>query len=111
MSALFQRVHVPGENPMNIDTLRETCKGVVAVPGDAGFSELLHGNLWNRLIPDRTPQVLVRVNDEQDVIGRCTGAAGIILSRMPPPWRRGLRKSPDGVFFWYFDGLADARTV
>jgi FAD/FMN-containing dehydrogenase len=68
MSALFQRVHVPRENPMHIDTLRETCKGVVAVPGDAGFSELLHGNLWNRLIPDRTPQVLVRVNDEQDVI-------------------------------------------
>lgn len=32
------------------------------------FTELLHGNLWNRLIPDRAPQVLVRVNDEQDVI-------------------------------------------
>jgi len=53
---------------MNINTLRKTCTGLVAVRGDPGFGELLHANLWNRLIPDRTPQVLVRVNDEQDVI-------------------------------------------
>jgi hypothetical protein len=37
-------------------------------PGDANFTDLLHGNLWNRLIPDRAPQVLVRINDEQDVV-------------------------------------------
>jgi hypothetical protein len=54
--------------PMNFDDLKEACKGVVATAGDANFTELLHGNLWNRLIPDRAPQVLVRVNDEQDVV-------------------------------------------
>jgi hypothetical protein len=52
---------------MNIDTLKESCKGIVATEGDVNFSELIHGNLWNRLIPDRTPQIVVRVNDEQDV--------------------------------------------
>jgi len=41
---------------MNIDTLRKTCKGAVVVPGDAGFSELLHGDLWNRLIPEHQSQ-------------------------------------------------------
>src|SRR6201984_3054769 len=56
------------KTPMNFDDLKEACKGVVATAGDANFGELLHGNLWNRLIPDRAPQVLVRVNDEADVI-------------------------------------------
>jgi FAD/FMN-containing dehydrogenase len=53
---------------MNFDDLKQACKGVVATAGEANFTELLHGNLWNRLIPDRAPQVLVRVNDEQDVV-------------------------------------------
>src|SRR6476619_7704373 len=54
--------------PMNFDDLKQRCKGVVATAGNGNFTELLHGNLWNRLIPDRAPQVLVRVNDEQDVV-------------------------------------------
>ena len=53
---------------MDIDALKRACKGVVAAPGDANFTELIHGNLWNRLIPRRAPQVVVRVKDEQDVI-------------------------------------------
>ncbi|MGA2053001.1 MAG: FAD-binding oxidoreductase [Opitutales bacterium] len=53
---------------MDITALKKACKGVVATPDDANFAELLHGNLWNRLIPERAPQVFVRVNDEQDVI-------------------------------------------
>lgn len=53
---------------MNLETLKKTCKGAVAISADANFPELLHGNLWNRLIPDRSPDVLVRVNDEDDVI-------------------------------------------
>jgi FAD/FMN-containing dehydrogenase len=53
---------------MNFNDLKEACNGVVATAGDVNFTELLHGNLWNRLIPDRAPQVLVRVNDEQDVV-------------------------------------------
>lgn len=51
-----------------VEILKSRCRGVVVSPGDADFLELLHGNLWNRLIPDRVPQVLVRVKDEQDVM-------------------------------------------
>lgn len=53
---------------MDIAALKNACKGVVATADDANFLELIHGNLWNRLIPDRAPQIVVRVNDEQDVI-------------------------------------------
>src|ERR1700735_5617791 len=53
---------------MNFDDLKKACKGVVATDSEANFRELLYGNLWTRLIPDRLPQVLVRVNDEQDVV-------------------------------------------
>jgi len=54
--------------PMNIEALKKACKGVVATPSDANFKELLHGNLWNKLIDDRSPDALVRVNDVDDVI-------------------------------------------
>ena len=53
---------------MDVDALKSACKGVVAAQGDANFAELIHGNLWNRLIPNRAPQIAVRVKDEQDVI-------------------------------------------
>jgi len=53
---------------MNITRLKQTCTGVVAVAGDSNLSELLHGNLWNRLIPERAPQIVVRAADEQDVM-------------------------------------------
>ncbi|MEO6225434.1 MAG: FAD-binding oxidoreductase [Sphingomicrobium sp.] len=53
---------------MDIEALKTACKGTVAARDDANFTDLIHGNLWNRLIPDRSPDVLVRVTDEQDVI-------------------------------------------
>lgn len=53
---------------MNPSALKSACKGVVSVRGEANFRELLHGNLWNRRIPDREPAALVRVADEADVI-------------------------------------------
>jgi FAD/FMN-containing dehydrogenase len=53
---------------MNIEALKKACKGVVATLGDANFTELIHGDLWNRLIPRRAPQIVIRVQDEQDVI-------------------------------------------
>jgi FAD/FMN-containing dehydrogenase len=53
---------------MNIASLKKLCKGIVATRDDVNFVELIHGNLWNRLIPDRTPEIVVRVADEQDVI-------------------------------------------
>ena len=53
---------------MDVDALKSACKGVVAAQGDANFAELIHGNLWNRLIPSRAPQIVIRAKDEQDVI-------------------------------------------
>jgi FAD/FMN-containing dehydrogenase len=53
---------------VNAAEFRAACKGVVAFRGDANFPELLHGNLWNRLIPERAPEAVVRVTDEEDVI-------------------------------------------
>lgn len=53
---------------MNINAFKKNCKGVVSTPTDANFKELLHGDLWNRRLTDRTPQILIRVNDEQDIV-------------------------------------------
>ena len=53
---------------MKIEALRSACKGTVTASGEAAFQEAIHGNLWNRLIPDRAPQVVVRAEDEQDII-------------------------------------------
>jgi len=64
----ISHAQTPKSTPMNIDALKKACKGVVATPTDANFKELLHGNLWNKLIDDRSPDALVRVNDENDVI-------------------------------------------
>ena len=62
------RAETPKGTPMDIEALKKACKGVVAAQGDANFTELIHGNLWNRLIPRRAPQIVIRVKDEQDVI-------------------------------------------
>ncbi|MGU3417813.1 FAD-binding oxidoreductase [Methylobacterium sp. D54C] len=53
---------------MNAETLRTACKGPVIDAGDPQFREALHGNLWNRLIPDRAPQMIVRAADEDDIV-------------------------------------------
>lgn len=53
---------------MNVTGLRQSCKGTVGTIDDANFEELVHGNLWNRLIPARLPQVVVQVADEDDVV-------------------------------------------
>lgn len=53
---------------MNIEALKKACKGPVFTQGDSDFSEQVHANLWNRLMPDRSPQVIVRASDEHDVV-------------------------------------------
>ena len=58
---------IPGTSAMNIDAFKKACKGIVATPADANFKELLYGDLWNKRLTDRTPDILVRVNDEADV--------------------------------------------
>ena len=53
---------------MNIDALKKACKGTVTTAGDSNFQEAIHGDLWNQLIPDRAPQIVVKAADEQDII-------------------------------------------
>lgn len=53
---------------MNIDSLKKACKGEVVAADDARFPEAIHANLWNKLIPDRAPQVVVRAADEDDIV-------------------------------------------
>jgi len=53
---------------MDVGGLRRTCKGTVTAAGEAGFGAALHGDLWNRLVPDRAPAVVVKAADEDDVI-------------------------------------------
>ncbi|MDP4025361.1 FAD-binding oxidoreductase [Methylobacterium sp. NEAU 140] len=53
---------------MDIESLKRACRGPVIAPDDARFPDAIHGTLWNRLIPDRAPQVVVQAADEQDII-------------------------------------------
>ena len=53
---------------MDLSALKAACKGHTSQKGDADFLELLHGNLWNRLIPVRSPEAIVRAADEDDII-------------------------------------------
>src|SRR5260370_41836923 len=62
------RADTPRGAPMDIDALKKACKGVVAARGDANFTELIHGNLWNRLIPRRAPLGEKRVQDDHAVL-------------------------------------------
>jgi len=63
---------------MDIDSLRAACKGTVVAAGDVHFLDAAHGGLWNRLVPDRLPDIIVKVADEDDVVaavrfGRANG--------------------------------------
>lgn len=42
-------------------------KGTVLTPADAGYAAAAFGELWNRYRPNRHPQVIAQVTDEQDV--------------------------------------------
>lgn len=58
-----------GDAPtMKAGDLRKKCRGDVATPGSAEFEKLAQDGLWNRLIPDRRPAVIVKAADEADVI-------------------------------------------
>jgi FAD/FMN-containing dehydrogenase len=50
------------------ETLKKVCRGAVVEAGEPEFAERLSGGLWNRLIPERAPQIIVCAADEEDVI-------------------------------------------
>lgn len=53
---------------MNIAALKNACQGKITVAGDPYFKDALYGDLWNRLLPDRTPDIVLRAADEQDIM-------------------------------------------
>jgi FAD/FMN-containing dehydrogenase len=52
----------------SLDALRKACKGTVVSVGEGDFADRVYGGLWNRLVPERAPQIVVCAADEQDVI-------------------------------------------
>jgi hypothetical protein len=54
----------------NIDFsgLKGKFKGQIVTAGDANFKNLVVNGLWNKLQPDRAPEVIARVANEQDVV-------------------------------------------
>jgi len=53
---------------MNIESLKNACKGAVVAAGEPDFHKAVYGDLWNKRRPDRSPDIVVRVADKQDVI-------------------------------------------
>jgi FAD/FMN-containing dehydrogenase len=53
---------------MDITSLKQHCRGDMAQPGDPAYLSMVQGNLRNQLLPERRPELVVRVEDEQDVI-------------------------------------------
>lgn len=52
---------------MDLQSLQQRCRGAMAQPGDPTYDAMVHGDLWNRAIPERRPELVVRVEDAQDV--------------------------------------------
>ena len=55
----------PGIDP---SALKARVKGRVASPVDDDFGEIAFDRQWNQLRPSRSPEVVARVRDEQDVV-------------------------------------------
>ena len=53
---------------MDLTSLQQHCRGAMAQPGDPAYPSMVQGNLWNQLLPDRWPDLVVQVQDDQDVI-------------------------------------------
>ncbi|MEO6846908.1 MAG: FAD-binding protein [Chthoniobacterales bacterium] len=68
LGATTGSAEAPKAKSVDIESLKKACKGRVTFAGESGFGEAIHGDLWNKLIPDRAPDVVVRVADEEDVV-------------------------------------------
>jgi FAD/FMN-containing dehydrogenase len=53
---------------IDADSLRSRLKGRAYTTADPEFNEIAFGGLWNELRPDRHPQLIVRVANDNDVI-------------------------------------------
>jgi len=50
------------------DALRKAVKCEISVAGESNFKDKVYGGLWNRLYPNRAPQVVVNVATDADVM-------------------------------------------
>jgi len=53
---------------MNWDALRKNIKGSVVTKADAEFASVKADMVWNAVKPDRSPDVIVTVQDDNDVV-------------------------------------------
>lgn len=53
---------------MNLKTLQKRISGKVVSQGDLDFSEVRESMVWNNIKPDRSPDVIVTVKNDNDVI-------------------------------------------
>lgn len=59
-----------GKKELNLDSLKGKFKGQLLTPSDADFKKAVFGELWNKLSvkPNRAPQLVAQVTDDDDVI-------------------------------------------
>lgn len=53
---------------MNWDLLRKSIKGTVVTAADSDFPSVRAAMVWNEIKPDRSPDVIVTVKDDNDVV-------------------------------------------
>jgi FAD/FMN-containing dehydrogenase len=65
--------------PAELSALKQRIAGRLVTPADDDFAEAAFGGQWNRLIPERTPDAVVRVDNEDDVaeVVRFAGPNGL----------------------------------
>jgi len=50
------------------DALRKAVRCEISIPSDSNFKDKVYSGLWNRLYPNRAPQVVVNVQTDADVV-------------------------------------------
>lgn len=67
-SLFFALAGAGAQNPAPIASLRNKIKGRVLAAQDSEFKAAAYGGLWNRLLPDRAPHLIVSPLDDMEVI-------------------------------------------
>lgn len=53
---------------MEWQALRDKIQGSLSIPSDSNFAAILDAMVWNRIKPDRLPDVIVTIKNDQDII-------------------------------------------
>ena len=52
---------------VDLTQLRSVFKGTITTPDEASFKNAVYSGVWNRLLTPRSPQIVARVKDDEDV--------------------------------------------